>query len=272
MRRSVLVTGANSGIGLATSIELAALGFHTLGVVRSDEKAQVLLDNAQQAGVEVAPLVLDVTDADACDEVLAGLDLYGLVNNAGYYNAGAVEDVPPADVDRQLDTMVAAPMRLAQAALPAMRQRGQGRIVNVASAIVHLTGPITGWYQASKKALSAVSDALRIEVAPFGVEVVLIEPGAIDSNIWVKARDDLQRHRPGSPYADAYNRAISLIDHLHGRMAAPSTVAEVIGQALTVGRPRAVYRVNADAAALRWASMLVPPTVRDRLIRMFVSL
>ncbi len=267
MDRAVLVTGASSGIGLATTLHLARLGFRAIGSVRSEDKADALAKAAHDSGLEVEPVVFDVTDVEATERIVPHLGLYGLVNNAGYYNVGAVEDVPADDARRQLDAMVVAPMRLATLVLPAMRHRGQGRIVNVSSPTAHLTGALTGWYQASKHALSAVSDALRMEVASFGVDVVLVEPGGIRSNIWRKAEDDMVRRRTGSVYATAYDRALRLLRALEGRMHPPSDVAEVIGNALTAGRPRARYRVGADAVLLEWANSLLPARARDRVVR-----
>ncbi|MDP9021909.1 MAG: SDR family NAD(P)-dependent oxidoreductase [Actinomycetota bacterium] len=272
MSRSVLVTGATSGIGLATALHLAELGFQVLGSARTEHTAARLVQAAEQAGVEVEPVVFDLTDADACERALADRTLYGLVNNAGYYNVGTVVDVPPGDALRQLETMVVAPMRLARLALPTMRERFEGRIVNVSSSLVHLTGPLTGWYQASNTALSAVSDALRIEVASFGVDVVVIEPGGIETDIWRKAENDLLRHRAGSDYVTAYDRALRILNALMGRMHPPEAVAEVVGTALTAGRPRAHYRVGADAVALRWGGPLVPTGLRDRLARAVLGL
>src|SRR4051794_6497849 len=112
--RTVLTTGANSGIGLATALELARQGFRSVGSVRSDEKAETVHRAARDAGVEVETTLLDVTDVDACADVVARYDLYGLVNNAGYGGTAAVEDVGDDDVHHQLETMLVAPMRLAR--------------------------------------------------------------------------------------------------------------------------------------------------------------
>ena len=273
MRRTVFVTGANSGIGLATVLHLARLGFHVVGSARSEEKAEVLASTATEAGVEVEPVVLDVTDLDEAERLLRPLELYALVNNAGYYNVGAVDDVPPEDARRQLETMVVAPMRLAQIVLPHMRREGHGRIVNVSSSITSLNAAITGWYQASKEALSGISDALRMEVAQFGVEVVEIEPGAIDTAIWRNAEEDLLRRRAqATAYGRTYDRGLAIVRALQGRMTPPSEVAEVIGDALTVGRPQRRYRVGAGSGGLRVADQLVPGAVRDRLVRAVLRL
>src|SRR5205807_2525086 len=121
---TVLVTGANSGIGLATVLEAARRGFHVVGSVRSDEKAVVVEKAAADAGVSVETGLLDVTDADRCAEVIERVQPWGLVNNAGYSGTGAVEDVPDDEVRDQLEAMVIAPMRLARLSIPAMRSAG----------------------------------------------------------------------------------------------------------------------------------------------------
>lgn len=161
MVRTVLVTGANSGIGLETAVHLSGLGFRVVGTVRSEDKGESLVKAASDAGANVEVALLDVTDAGGCERLLTRLEPWALVNNAGYMNVGRVADVPPEDALHQLHAMVVAPMRLATLALPAMRRRGEGRIVNVSSVTAHATGAMTGWYQACKHALSAVSDALR---------------------------------------------------------------------------------------------------------------
>lgn len=144
-------------------------------------------------------------------------------------------------------------MRLAQLALPVMGDAGEGRIVNVFSAIVHLTGGLTGWYQASKRGLTAVRDALRMEVASLGVDVVLVEPGGIETAIWDNAEADLLRRRQHALSPPSYDRALWLLRRLRGHMRPPEEVAHALASALTEERPRARYRVGLDSGALRWA-------------------
>ena len=163
--RAVLTTGANSGIGLATVIEVARRGFRSIGSVRSEVKAKSVHQAAEDAGVEVETVLLDVSDAAACEEVMADLELFGLVNNAGYAVTGAIEDVGDEEAHALFETMVHAPMRLARLALPAMRAAGGGRIINISSITGRTTAPFAGHYAGAKHALEALSDALRIEVA-----------------------------------------------------------------------------------------------------------
>ena len=268
---TVLTTGANSGIGLATAIEVARLGYRSIGTVRTEEKAAQLEAAAGEAGVEVEAVLLDVTDAARCEEVLADLELYGLVNNAGYSNGGAVEDVDDDAVRLQLETMTIAPMRLARLALPAMRAAGRGRIVNVSSIYGRTTTPLTGWYQASKHALEAVSDALRMEVAAAGVKVVLVEPGGFRTSIWDSNDAALARHE-GSRYASAYEREQLILRLADRFLGDPSRVATVIGQALRARAPRARYLVGYDAQALALVDRLTPTSIKDLVTRIGLGL
>lgn len=266
MIQRVLTTGANSGIGLQTAIEVARLGYRSIGSVRSEAKAAAMVAAAAEAGVEVEPVILDVADAEQCQAVLEGLDLYGLVNNAGYSNGGAVEDVDDDDVRHQFETMVIAPMRLARLALPAMRASGRGRIVNVSSIYGRTTTPLTGWYQATKHALEAVSDALRMEVAGDGIRVVLVEPGGFRTSIWDDNLTALARHE-GSAYSGAYDREQALLRLSRPFLGDPARVAKVIGRALRSRAPRARYLVGYDAQALALVDRVTPTPLKDLVTR-----
>ena len=271
MTKTVLVTGANSGIGLATVLEVARQGFHTVGTVRSDEKAEVVAKAAADAGTHVDTMLLDVTDADACARVVRAVAPFGVVNNAGYGLIGAVEDVDDEEAGRLLETMVLAPVRLARLAVPAMRERGEGRVVNVSSIYGRATGPLTGWYQAAKHALEAVSDALRIEVAGDGIKVVLVEPGGFRTSIW----DDLERDvqaRAGSRYEGAYRRTQQVTRLSEPVMGDPQRCAKVIASALRAPRPRSRYLVGVDAQALALADQLTPTAIKDRVLRITLGL
>lgn len=265
--RHVLVTGANSGIGLATVLHLAEKGFRVTGSVRSGAKAGIVEAAADAAGVEVATVLLDVTDSDACEQVMADLGpLHGLVNNAGYGLTGAIEDVPDEEARAVLETMVLAPMRLARLALPAMREAGGGRIVNISSIYGRTATPLTGWYQGSKHALEGLSDALRMEVAKDGVHVILVEPGGFKTNIWADLERDLA-NREGSRYESAYQRIGGLTSMWEPLMGEPASCAKVIAKALQTPMPRARYLVGTDAKVMAAASQLTPTMVKDRILR-----
>ncbi|HVF33286.1 MAG TPA: SDR family oxidoreductase [Acidimicrobiales bacterium] len=271
--RTVLTTGANSGIGLATVLEVARRGFRSVGSVRSEAKADVVHKAAADAGVEVHTVLLDVNDAEQCERALAGLALYGLVNNAGYGVTGAVEDVDDDEAHALFETMVHAPMRLARLALPHMRSAGGGRIVNVSSVAGRTSMPFAGHYTGAKHALEALSDALRMEVAGAGVKVVLVEPGGFKTGIWEEfERDVAKREAAGSRYVDAYRRSLGGQRMLESIMGNPEQCAKVIATALTTRLPRSRYLVGLDAQAITLADSLTPTFLKDRMLRLGLGL
>jgi len=272
-RDVVLTTGANSGIGLATAIELARAGYRSVGSVRSEEKATKVRAAAKDAGVTVETVLLDVTDADACDAVLdeIGAYLYGLVNNAGYGMTGAVEDVTDEEARALLETMVIAPMRLARLALPGMRRAGRGRIVNVSSIMGLVTTPLTGWYQSAKHALEAVSDALRVEVAADGIHVALVEPGGFRTSIWEDMERDIEK-RGDSRFGTAYRRSQQGMRASSPIMGEPRQCARVITTAISTRHPRPRYLVGMDARALATMDRFTPTALKDRITRIALGL
>ena len=269
MGRSVVVTGANSGIGLVTVLELAAAGYDVVGTVRSPDKAEAVHRAASGRGVTVRTTLLDVDDADSCAagveavEAMAEDGLWALVNNAGYAQSGAVEDVDDTMVRRQLETNVVAPLRLARLVLPGMRERGEGRIVNVSSIAGRMSTPLMGWYCASKHALEAVTDALRMEVEPDGVRVVLVEPGMFGTDIWSAAKEGGFPPPSSSRYAAAYARAEAISARAADRLPDPVWVARTVRVALANPVPLARYVVGADAVTGLLAETLVPTAVTD---------
>lgn len=271
--RTVLTTGANSGIGLATVIEVARRGFESIGSVRSPEKAKVVHQAARAAGVEVRTVLLDVTDAAQCEKVMADLDLYGLVNNAGYGVTGAVEDVSDDEARALFETMVHAPMRLARLALPSMRANRGGRIVNVSSIAGLATMPFAGHYTGAKHALEALSDALRVEVAADGVKVILVEPGGFKTGIWEELQRNIdQREADGTRHSAAYRRSLQGQRMMEPLMGDPPACARVIVSALTTRTPRSRYLVGLDAQAILLAERLTPTFVKDRVLRLGLGL
>jgi NAD(P)-dependent dehydrogenase (short-subunit alcohol dehydrogenase family) len=268
--KTALVTGANAGIGLATVLELARRGFHTIGTVRSEAKAAVVHRAAAEAGVDVETRMLDVTDADACEAVMNGLVLDGLVNNAGFGMTAAIEDTSDDEARASFETMVLGPMRLARLALPGMRVRGGGRIVMMSSIYGRVTTPLTGWYQGSKHALEALSDALRVEVRRDDIRVILVEPGFVNTNIWDDVRRDVDAYG-GSPYGPSYRRLEQMTRMSAPIMGQPSQSARVIANALTTPYPRSRYLVGIDARFEAMSSWL-PTVVRDQVTRRALGL
>jgi NAD(P)-dependent dehydrogenase (short-subunit alcohol dehydrogenase family) len=263
LRDAVLTTGANSGICLATVIEVARRGYRSIGSVRSETKAKAVRAAAKEAGVTVETVVLDVMDDSG--------DLYGRVNHAGYGLTGAVEDVTDDEARAILETMVVAPMRLARLALPSMRDAGRGRIVNVSSIMGLTSTPLTGWYQGAKHALEGVSDALRMELAGDGIHVVLVEPGGFKTGIWEDLERDIDK-RAGSRFHGSYRRTQQVMKLSSPIMGEPVRCAKVIASAIASRHPRARYLVGIDAQALSMMNRVTPTALKDRITRITLGL
>jgi NAD(P)-dependent dehydrogenase (short-subunit alcohol dehydrogenase family) len=263
-----VITGANSGIGKATALELAAHGYDVIGTARSQDKAQVLIDEAAERNVKLRTALLDVADAESTEKGFAEIAAltdggpWAVINNAGFALSGAIEDVPDEDARYQLEVNLIAPMRIARLVLPAMRERGDGRIVNVSSIAGRVSTPMTGWYCASKFGLEAATDALRVEVEPFGVRVILIEPGGFGTGIWAEGQSRLPQEE-GSVYAAAYARAHTASARAGALFPDPVWVARVIRLALANPVPLARYLVGADAFGLFLGQKLAPTVIGD---------
>lgn len=241
--------------------------------MRSEAKAEVVHAAAAVAGVEVETVLLDVTDAAGCEAVLADLELFGLVNNAGFSVTGAIEDVGDDEARAIFETMVLAPMRLARLALPAMRDAGGGRIVNISSIMGRVSTPLGGWYTASKHALEVLSDSLRVEVARDGVKVVVLEPGGFKTGIWEDTQRDIDKHAAaGSRNTGAYERFLQLQRLTGPVMGSPDHCGRVIADVLEAGSPRTRYLVGVDAQALNLTNRLTPTLVQDRVVRLVLGL
>ena len=190
--RAALITGASSGIGEATALQLLAAGYTVFGAARRVDRMAALA----KAGVQV--LAMDVTDdASMADGVRNILEQTGrvdvLVNNAGFGSYGALEDVPMDDARYQFEVNLFGLARLTQLVLPTMRRQRSGRIINISSVGGKIYEPLGGWYHATKFAVEGLSDSLRLELAPFGIQVVVIEPGAIRTEWGGIAADNLRK-------------------------------------------------------------------------------
>ncbi len=269
-QRTVLTTGANSGIGLATTIEAARRGHRSVGTVRSDDKAKVVHAAAAEAGVEVETAILDVTDAATAVQVVDEIRPDALVNNAGFSITGAIEDVTDDEARFAFETMVLAPMRLARLAVPHMRERRWGRIINVSSIYGRTTTPLTGWYQGCKHALEGLSDALRMEVARDSIKVVLVEPGGFKTGIWAETEREVEK-RSGSRFDSNYSRTLSTTKLMQPLMGQPAHCGAVILDAIE-GNPRARYLVGIDAQALSLMENFTPTAIKDRVTRFTLGL
>jgi NAD(P)-dependent dehydrogenase (short-subunit alcohol dehydrogenase family) len=263
--RSVLITGASSGIGLASAERLASAGWRVFGGVRSEEDA----DRLRASGIE--PVALDVTDpgqiAAVAEQVGPALD--GLVDNAGIAVAAPLELVPLDELRRQLEVNVVGQVAVLQAVLPALR-RSRGRVVFMGSVGGRSALPFLGPYAASKHALEAFADTLRVEIAPWGMTVSIVEPASVRTAIWTKGAEQaaaMQGHLDADAaalYADriARFRSVAL---KRGPGIDPDVVAQAVEHALTASRPKARYLVGRDAHLRAWIERL-PTRLRDRLL------
>jgi NAD(P)-dependent dehydrogenase (short-subunit alcohol dehydrogenase family) len=262
-----LVTGASTGIGRACAERLRDLGFHVLAGVRDPADAP--------GGTEA--LRLDVTsDADvAAAAERVGAELHLLVNNAGVAVSGPVELVPVEEWRRQLEVNLVGQVAVTRALLPALL-RTRGHIVNMSSIGGRVTNPLFGPYSASKFALEAMSDALRREVSQHGVRVVVVEPGGIATPIWDKGRAAAERMLENAD-ADAvrrYGHLIAAVRRATERLARdglpPEAVADVVGRAVTMQRPRPRYVVGRDAKVRAVAARLLPDRMFDALVARYL--
>jgi NAD(P)-dependent dehydrogenase (short-subunit alcohol dehydrogenase family) len=265
MNRVAIVTGASAGIGAATARRLAELGFTVYAVARRRDRLEPL------AALGIRTAIVDVTDDAALvalvDRVVAEagrIDV--LVNNAGYGSFGAVEDVPLDEARRQFEVNLFGAARLCQLVLPHMRARGSGRIINVSSVGAKMYQPLGGWYHATKYAMEGLSDCLRVELRPLGIDVVLIEPGGVETEFPRVAGEQLVATSGAGAYGGYARRYAASLMSEPEHISAPSVVAKAIARAATTRRPRSRYPVGRGARATVIARWLLPDRVFDRLL------
>jgi NAD(P)-dependent dehydrogenase (short-subunit alcohol dehydrogenase family) len=265
MNRVAIVTGASAGIGAATARRLHDAGFTVYAAARRLDRMAPL------AASGIHTVCADVTDdADLLalvDRVVAEsgrIDV--LVNNAGYGSFGAVEDVPMDEARRQLEVNILGVARLCQLALPHLRAGRSGRIINVSSVGAKMYQPLGGWYHATKYALEGLSDCLRVELKPFGIDVIIVEPGGVATEFPQVAAERLLATSGHGAYAQYARRyAASLRSEAKG-ISSPDVIARTITRAATVRRPRTRYAVGRGAKAVVLARWLLPDRAYDRLL------
>lgn len=267
MDRSVVITGCSSGIGRATARAFREEDWTVVATARDET------DLTELAEVGCRTISLDVTDPDEIarlrEDVISEVGpIDCLVNNAGYSQPGPVEDIPPTRLARQFDVNVYGPHRLTRTVLPGMREQGDGTIVNVSSVVARISLPGVGAYAATKHALTAMSEAQRVELAPTGVDVVLVEPGLVETAFHTRMRrelDELDR-------SDAYDRLYGILDDWVAIDGGPiatrtsSDVADVIVDAAAARNPRAHYTVG-PFARLAILARMMPAGIRDSVLR-----
>ncbi len=272
--QSVVITGASTGIGWATAKLLLDRGFRVFGSVRKQSDADRLNG---EFGAKFTPLLFDVTDEAAVQAsarevraALAGETLTGLVNNAGIAVAGPLLQLAAGDFRRQMDINVIGPVIATQAFGPLLGAdpslRGpKGRIVMISSVAGRAGNPLTSAYSASKHAIEGLSESLRREMMLFGIDVIIVAPGAVKTPIWSKA-DDLDTSAfKNSPYAPALEKVREFTQHLSEIGLPPEKIAEVIAEALTAASPKVRYQITPDPMR-HLISGVLPKRMMDKII------
>ena len=268
MTSTIFITGASTGIGYVTALDLDRRGFRVFATVRREADGKAL---AAEASPQLRVLYLDVIDLEAIGRAAAEVEatvgeagLDGLVNNAGIVEPGPMEFVPLGSLRRQLEVNVTGQVAVTQAFLPLLRQ-ARGRIVNVGSVGGLNVLPFAGAYCASKFALEAVTDALRMELKAWGIEVVLIEPGSVATPIWTKGAGKIVSDEAIAMYGAGLQAMRQAVEATASQGIAPEVVARVIHHALTARRPKTRYLVG-RMAYVRAIIQKLPDRLRDRLL------
>ncbi len=271
--QTILITGATAGIGRHAALALSAKGHRVIASGRNRDALETLHTQAPQ--IDILPLdVTDVTSvADAVLEVDRLTDNRGidvLVNNAGYGLVGPMAEISDAKLRDQFEVNVFGLMGVTRAFLPKMMARGSGRILNVSSVSGRISMPLFGAYHATKWALETMSDALRMELKPFGIHVVVIEPGTIRTEFVDRTkREAMQVEAPGSPYAPVYAQIGALADKLMAQAVGPDVISRAMLRAIESRRPRARYVAPFHAKIGMYFVQALPTWLTDAvMIRM----
>jgi len=266
MKKTVLVTGASAGIGKATAMYLAQNGYHVYGAARRTDK----MEDLKSYGIK--PIALDVTKDDsvtACvNQILqeaGSIDI--LVNNAGFGLEGAIEDISMEDARYQLEVNVFGAMRLAQLVLPKMRENKYGKIINISSVGGKIAFPLGGWYHASKFALEALSDSMRSEVKQFGIDVIVVEPGATRSEWSNVATDILMKVSGHTAYKELAAKTHNVFTRLNKDIAEPEVIAKLVRSGIEAKSPKTRYTTSQMASSLLlFLRRILSDKQMDRLI------
>lgn len=274
--QAVLVTGATSGLGRATAIFLAEQGYRVFAAGRSAERRAALDALAHERKFALTSIEMDVRDDASVDRAIAQIEAAGasvdvLVNNAGLAYVVPIEEIRLEDLHQQFETNFFGAVRVTQRVLPGMRARRRGRIINMSSLAGRLALPLFGPYSGSKFALEGMTDALRLEVYPFGIEVVLIEPGYIPTDMETTAlglASDYRENMEHGPYSSVYKRFVRSWRRNAARAkTTPEDCARVILRAIRDTPPRARYQVTLGSEFFLWGMRLLPERLRDRMMR-----
>jgi len=264
--KTALVTGASSGIGRAVAVDLAASGYTVYAAARRMELLQELQSDL------IRPLRLDVTDPASIAAMVEHITaesgrLDVLVNNAGYGIYGSVEGAPPGEVEKGFAVNVFGLGRVTRALLPLMRAQGSGTVINISSVVGKVSMPFLSWYAASKHAVEGLSDGLRKEVAPFGIKVILVEPGSINTGFEDVAMETLANSEEPEAYHAMRDTFARLVRKSYENAPGPEVVSATVHKALSARHPRTRYRSGRDAKLFLTLRSLFSDRMIDRVIR-----
>lgn len=272
IKKVILITGGSSGIGYDTAKALAEQGHIVYAAARRTE----LMEPLREFGVHI--LNIDVTSDESTEKCVQTIlseqgHIDVLVNNAGYGYFGAIENVSMEEARRQLDVNVFGLARITQLVLPSMRKQKSGRIINISSIAGKIVLANGGWYNVSKFSVEALSDALRMEVKPFGIDVVLIEPSGIKTNWGIIAADHLVESAKGTVYEETANNEARIMHFAYksNYLSKPSVVRKAICKAVNAKSPRTRYRPGRGANTLVMLHSLLPTKWWDALNRFAIS-
>jgi short-subunit dehydrogenase len=254
-QKVAVVTGSSTGIGFETSLTLARNGFHTYATMRNlkREKSKPLTEVAKNENLQLQVIELDVNnDKSVADAIRIIVDerkrIDVLINNAGYALGGALEDSSINEIKAQFETNFFGSLRAMKAVLPVMRKQGAGKIVNISSMGGRISIPLSSSYHGSKFALEGLSESIQYELEPFGIKVILIEPGAVGSNFWRNIKIAKSSSDSDSPYSQFGNKILKAFKVMEQNVINPSVVAKTILDAVTSDNPQLRYVVGEDAA------------------------
>ena len=272
MSDGVIVTGSSTGLGLETALTLADRGFHVYAGVRDLASAPAVQAAGAVRGVALEVVALDLTDRASIDAAVERVvadtgGVFALVNNGGIGLRGCLEDVTADEVRRVFEVNVFGTIAMTQAVLPYMRAAGRGRIVTISSVGGRISSFGVGVYCASKFAQEGLGESLTLELAPFGIQHILIEPGIIKTERWGENRNTAAGAMdPESPYAGLFREAEVIADRLVERSrTTPQDVADAVHHALTTEKPRMRYVVGRPASVVIWLRRHLPARVFERM-------
>jgi NAD(P)-dependent dehydrogenase (short-subunit alcohol dehydrogenase family) len=275
-RRNVLVTGGTDGLGRATAVLLAERGHRVFAAGRSPERRAALDQLARERKLSLEVLALDVCDDASVNSCVTEIERRAgpvdiLVNNAGIAIGAAMEEISLADLRKQYETNIFGLLRVTQRVLPQMRERRRGRIINMSSIAGKIASPILGPYSSSKHAVEAISDSMRLELYPFGISVVLIEPGYIETSMNRTASELSSAYAKAaetSPYRLVYQAFLGHWQKTrHAAKDRPEDCARVILQAIEESPPRPRYLVTRPAKIAAFMRRVIPDRAFDRSMR-----